>query len=115
MKERVEVYQDLGSEGGSARGVVDLESGLIAHDERIGRQGFGTVGTPLRETSNSHPQAVFVVQDEHDGLPLSSLAPAPVAGDLRVKYTHLARRLDPLRGSVLSQRASATMCIPGRE
>lgn len=75
-KEGVEVYQDLGGQRGCTGGMVNLESGFVTHDERIGCQGFGTVGTPFRQTRNPCPQAVFIVQDEHDGTPLSCLAPA---------------------------------------
>jgi hypothetical protein len=85
MKERVEIHQDLGGEGGSARGVVDLESGLVAHDERIGCQGFGTVGASFRQTRNPCPQAVFVVQDEHDGLPLFRVSHRPQSEEISEK------------------------------
>ncbi len=74
MKEGVEVYQDLGGEGGGAASMVDLESGIVRDDERIGGQGFGTVGTAFRQTRNPCPQALFVVDDEHDGLPLSRVS-----------------------------------------
>src|SRR6266568_3610362 len=46
----------------------------LAHDERVGCQGVGTVGTPFRQTRNPCPKALFVVDDEHDGLPLSDLS-----------------------------------------
>ncbi len=103
MKKSVEVYQDLRSEGSSARRVVDLESGLVACDERIGCQGFATVGASFRQTRNPCPQAVFIVQDEHDGFPLFSLAPARVAGDRQEKYTSLALSDCPLKRQVLPQ------------
>jgi hypothetical protein len=74
MKKGVEVYQDLGGEGGGAASMVDLESRIIAHDERIGGQGFGTVGTAFRQTRNPCPQALFGVSDEHDVLPLSCVS-----------------------------------------
>jgi len=73
-KESVEVYQDLRGEFGSAGGMVDSQPGIITHDERIGCEGFGTVGTPFRQTRNPCPKALFVVDDEHDGLPLSELS-----------------------------------------
>ncbi|TMD67112.1 MAG: hypothetical protein E6I91_07870 [Chloroflexi bacterium] len=68
-KKCVEVYEDLRGEFGGAGGVVDSRPGLVAHDERIGCQGFGTVRTPFRQTRNPCALALFVVDDEHDGLP----------------------------------------------
>src|SRR6266568_2815900 len=65
VKKGVEIHQDLRRQRCGAGSVVDSQPGIVAHDERIGCQGFGTVGTPLRETRNSRAPAVFVVQDEH--------------------------------------------------
>jgi hypothetical protein len=64
-KERVKVYEDLGGEFGSAGGMVDGQPDLVAHDEWIGSEGFGTIGTPFRQACNPRPQALFVVHDEH--------------------------------------------------
>src|SRR6266436_9718626 len=46
-KEGVEVYQDLSGEFGGAGGMVDSQPGIVAHDERIGCEGFGTIRTPF--------------------------------------------------------------------
>ena len=43
------------------------------------------------------------------------LSPTHVVGDLREKYTHLARRLGSLRWLVFPQRGSAQIRTPGRD
>lgn len=83
-KEGVEVYENFRGEFGGASGMVDLHPGLIAHDERVGCEGFGTVGTPFREARNSRRDPVFVIHDEHDFfLFLTSLSPTRSAGVLQ--------------------------------
>jgi hypothetical protein len=64
-KESVEVYYDFGGERGGAGGMKDAEAGIIVHDQGILREWFRTVGAPFRETPNSCPKALFVVEDEH--------------------------------------------------
>jgi hypothetical protein len=114
-KEGVEVYEDLCREFGSAGSMVDRHPGFVAHDERIGCESFGPVGTAFREARNPRPQALFVIDDEHDFfLFLTSLhlrepqvlcekvyQPCPILW--------LAQRL------VFLQPTSANMCTPGLE
>ncbi len=113
MKEGVEVYQDLRGEGGGAASMVDLESGIIAHDERIGCQGFGTVGASFRQTRNPCPQAVFIVQNEHDGLPLSRVSLLHVSQEICKKSIPiLPDALTGGGGLVYPQRTSAQIRTP---
>jgi hypothetical protein len=68
-KEGVEVDQDLGGERGSTSSMVNKEASIIRENERVGGQGFATVRALFRETLNPRPQALFIVEDEHDILP----------------------------------------------
>jgi YD repeat-containing protein len=43
----------------------DGQPGIIVHDQGVLREGLRTIGAPFRETPNSCPKALFVVEDEH--------------------------------------------------
>jgi hypothetical protein len=67
----IQIDDDIGRKRSGAGGMKDSKPGIIVHDQGILFQRFGTVGAAFRETLNPCPNTVFVVHDEHDGLPLS--------------------------------------------
>jgi len=111
-KERVQVNEDLRGEFSSAGGMVDRHPGLVAHNEWIGGEGFGAVGTPFREARNPCPQALFVVHDEHDFfLFLTSLSPTRAAGALRESISALPDAL-ACSDSLFSCNRRVQICVP---
>src|SRR5712691_2488764 len=81
--------------------------------KRVLRKRFGTVRAAFRETLNPCPKTLFVIEDEHDILPLFRSIAYTCVGDLREKYTSTALSDGSLRWLVFPQRTSANMCTPG--
>src|SRR5450755_359014 len=69
-EERIQIDDDLGRKRCGAGGMKDGQPGIIVHDQGVFRKRFGTVRAAFRETLNPCKKALFVVEDEHDGLPL---------------------------------------------
>jgi hypothetical protein len=69
-EEGEEIDQDVSGEFDSTRRMVDGLSRIITHDERVRPQRLGAVRTGFVEASHSRQQAVGIVDDEDDGLPL---------------------------------------------
>jgi hypothetical protein len=83
IEESAEVYLNINSECGGAGGMKDCKPGIIVPDQGVLFQRFRAVGAPFRETLHPCRDPVFVVHDEHDGLPLSfDLSPTQAVGDL---------------------------------
>jgi hypothetical protein len=70
-EESIQIDDDLGRKRCGAGGMKDSQPGIIVHDQGVLQKRFGTVRTVFRETLNPCPKALFVVEDEHDVLPLS--------------------------------------------
>src|SRR5512135_2681430 len=64
-EESIQVDDDLGRQCCGASCMKDGQPGIIVHDQGVLREGLRTVGAPFRETPNSCPKALFVVEDEH--------------------------------------------------
>src|SRR5256885_13296304 len=69
-EERIQIDDDIGRQRGGAGGMKDGQPGIIVHNQRVLRKRFGTVRAAFRETLNPCPKTLFVVEDEHDILPL---------------------------------------------
>src|SRR6266581_734679 len=82
-EERIQIDDDLGRQCGGAGGMKDGQPGIIVHDRGILRERFGTVRAAFRETLNPRPKTLFVVEDEHDILPLFRSIAYTCVGDLR--------------------------------
>lgn len=72
MEERTKVYLNVNSECGGAGNMKDVEPRIIVHDQGIRFQRFRAVGAAFREALNPCSETVFVVDDEHLLVLLSS-------------------------------------------
>src|SRR5205823_5771118 len=64
-EEGEEIDQEVGSEFDGARSMINSLFGIIAHDERVGRQGLGAILARYLQARHPCEQELVVVHDEH--------------------------------------------------
>ncbi len=112
-EERIQIDDDVGRKRCGAGGMKDGHPGIIVHDQGVLPKRFGTVRAAFRETLNPCPKTLFIVEDKHDGLPLSfDLSPTHVVGDVAQKSIPVLPSLIARLGGWFSRNERVPKYVP---